>query len=507
MRVALVNEGTYPYVTGGVSTWCHQLVTGLTDVAWDLVSIVGVEPDRPVVQLPDNVRTLTAVPIWGSPRPARSRAERAAARLCRGMLGSGPVDSPVDVAIFGEGLRQLAELAQPGQRRVALRPSRRRPESVPPPPRPAGTAGPLRLLSNGRHPLGNAPLADILVDAWAHATAQGVPLPRLTLRDADEAANLIEHALRPLAASVPSDVDVVHANANGLSSMVALAAKWRSGLPFLMTEHGVYLRERYLSPGEQSPGVKTALLRFHRALARLAYAEADAITPVSGFNARWAVRHGADPRKISVIGNGVDPDRFALLPDEAADPVIAWVGRIDPLKDVETLIRALGVVQERVPAARLLLAGPVPAGNEEYAESCRGLAVQLGLADDLIWGGPVTSSRDAFAAGQVAALSSISEGMPYTVLEAMMCGRATVSTDVGGVAEAVGDAGLVVPPRDPVSFGRACADLLLDAGRRRDLVSRGRTRAMTTFTLQRCLSRYREQYVNLGSRHLSGLPG
>jgi glycosyltransferase involved in cell wall biosynthesis len=242
-------------------------------------------------------------------------------------------------------------------------------------------------------------------------------------------------------------------------------------------------------------------------LARLAYAEADAITPVSGFNARWAVRHGADPRKITVIGNGVDPDRFAPLPDEPADPVIAWVGRIDPLKDLETLIRALRVVKERVPAARLLLAGPVPTGNDKYAENCRSLASQLGLGDDLIWGGPVPSSRDAFAAGQVAALSSISEGMPYTVLEAMMCGRATVSTDVGGVAEAVGEAGLIVPPRDPDALGRACADLLLDAERRAELVARGRVRALTTFTLQRCLSLYRRQYGELGTRHLAGLAG
>jgi glycosyltransferase involved in cell wall biosynthesis len=504
VRVALVNEGTYPYVTGGVSTWCQQLVTGLTDVTWDLLSIVGVEPDRPAMHLPANVRSLIAVPVWGQPRPVRSRAERAAARLCRGMLG----DSPADVAVFGEGLRQLAELAQPAQRRVARLTGRRRPESMPPSAlsratapsaRPPGGSGPLRLLSNGRHPLGNAPLTDILVDAWAQASAQGRTLPRLTLRDADEAANLIEHALRPLAASIPSDVDVVHANANGLSSMVALAAKWRSGVPFLMTEHGVYLRERYLSPGEQSPGVKTALLRFHRALARLAYAEADAITPVSGFNARWAVRHGADPRKITVIGNGVDPQRFTPLPDEPADPVIAWVGRIDPLKDLETLIRALGVVRERVPAARLLLAGPVPTGNDQYAESCRNLAEQLGLARDVIWSGPVPSSREAFAGGQVAALSSISEGMPYTVLEAMMCGRATVSTDVGGVAEAVGDAGLVVPPRDPEALGRACAALLLDAELRADLVKRGRARALSTFTLPRCLDLYWQQYVTLGT--------
>jgi glycosyltransferase involved in cell wall biosynthesis len=465
VRVALVNEGTYPYVTGGVSTWCNQLVAGLSDVDWELMAIVGTEPDRPAMPLPDNVRTLTAVPIWGAARPVRARADRAAARLCRGMLG----ETPADLVVFAEGLRGLAELAQPWPRQ------------------------------RGRHPLAGAPLADLLVDAWAVARAQGVRLPRLTLRDADEAADLIEHAVRPLAATVPSGVDVVHANANGLSSMVALAAKWRTGVPFLMTEHGVYLRERYLAASGQSLGVKTALLRFHRALARLAYREADAITPVSGFNSRWAVRHGADPAKISVIGNGVDPARFPPLPGEPAEPVISWVGRIDPLKDVETLIRALAVTRERVPQARLHLAGPVPVGNEAYAEGCRAVAERLGLTGAVTWAGPVASSREAFAAGQLAALSSISEGMPYTVLEAMMCGRATVSTDVGGVAEAVGDTGLVVPPRDPVAFGQACAELLLDASRRQTLARRGQKRAQAEFTLERCLSAYRRCYSRLST--------
>ncbi len=438
----------------------------------------GVPPPAPAPPALSRQKRAEAVPPPAPAPPALSRQKRAEAV---------PPPAPAPPALS----RQKRAEAVP-------------PPAPAPPARTAGASGPLRLLSSGRHPLGNAPLADILVDAWAQASAQGRSLPRLTLRDADEAANLIEHALRPLAASVPADVDVVHANANGLSSMVALAAKWRSGVPFLMTEHGVYLRERYLSPGELSPGVKTALLRFHRALARLAYAEADAITPVSGFNARWAVRHGADPRKITVIGNGVDPQRFPPLPDEPADPVIAWVGRIDPLKDIETLIRALAVVRERVPGAKLLLAGPVPTGNDQYAENCRTLADQLGLSEDVIWNGPVTSSRDAFAGGRIAVLSSISEGMPYTVLEAMMCGRATVSTDVGGVAEAVGDAGLVVPPRDPDALGRACADLLLDAQFRADLGARGRARALSTFTLRRCLTLYRQQYVTLDSRSPAG---
>ena len=468
MRVVLVNEGTYPYVTGGVSTWCNQLVRGLSDVQWDLVAIVGTEPDRPVLPLPGNVRSLSPVPIWGTARPAHGRPENAAALLCRGMLG----DNAADLVLFGEGLRALTELAV-GRSRFG------------------------RAL--GRHPLAGATLADILLDAWAHARADGIRLPRLTLRDADEAAVLLEHALRPLAVSLPPDAQLVHANANGLSSMVALAAKWRLGVPFLMTEHGVYLRERYLAAGGQSAGVKTALLRFHRALARLAYWESDLITPVSGFNSRWAIRHGADPAKLAVIGNGVDPARFPPLPGEPDDPVISWVGRVDPLKDLETLIRALALVRQQVPAAQLHLAGPVPAGNEDYAAACRTVAAGLDLVGAVTWAGPCSSSRDAFAVGQVAALSSISEGMPYTVLEAMMCGRPTVSTDVGGVAEAVGDAGLVVPPRDPQAFADACVSLLTSAPLREATGHSGQERALALYTLDKCLSAYHARYEQLTS--------
>ncbi|GAB4052417.1 GT4 family glycosyltransferase PelF [Catellatospora paridis] len=477
MHVALINEGTYPYVLGGVSTWCDQLVRGLTDVSWHLVTVVGTASMTPALTVPDNVASLTAVPIWDRPRASRRRSIRAAARMCAGMLG----DSPEHLAVFREGLRELAlpKLAD-------LRSSCARCRT--------GLATCPRHGLIGRHPLYGLPLAELLLEAWQAAGSTGArPLPPLTLHDADQAAVLIEHAVRPLAAVLPP-VDLCHANANGLSSLVAMATKWRFGVPFLMTEHGVYLRERYLSVGDQSAGVKVALLRFHRALARLAYAEADLITPVSGFNQRWEERHGADPEKITVIPNGVDPDRFPPLTAEPATPTISWVGRIDPLKDLPTLIRALTVVRGQVPDARLHLAGPVPQGNADYARMCHDLVAELGLTDAVTFAGPVSSSREAFEAGHVAALSSISEGMPYTIVEAMMCERATVSTDVGGVAEMVGDAGVVVPPRDPVAFGNACAELLRDRKLRHDLARRGRQRALDRFTLQRCLDAYQERY-------------
>lgn len=493
MRVALINEGTYPYAAGGVSTWCDQLVRGLSEVRWSLVSIVAGDQPPGAPELPANVVEVVPVPVWGAARPGRHHAERAAARVFRGMLGQ----TPAHQAAFAEGMRELAFAAmaqrpwwRAGRGGIGRGPAGRGLINH-------GAAGSTTRGGSvrfGRHPLAGLPLADILLDAWAGAPE----LPPLTLSDADDAAVLLEHAVRPLAAR-PTGVTLCHANAGGLSALLALGAWWRDGIPFMLTEHGVYLRERYFSSTGHAPAVKVALLRFHRALARLAYSQAAMITPVSEFNRRWELRHGADPARINVVPNGVDPDRYPVLETEPEAPTIAWVGRVDPLKDLETLIRAFGYVRAWLPAARLHLAGPVPPGNERYARDCRTLAADLGLADAVTFTGPVGCSRDAFAAGHVAALSSISEGMPYTVIEAMMCGRATINTDVGGVADIVGDTGVVVPPRDPRVFAQACLELLTDRGRRAEMGARARGRALDRFTLNRCVDAYRAHYATVAA--------
>ncbi len=471
VRVALINEGSYPFVAGGVSTWCDQLVRGLSDFEFQLVTITSNGTERPVWDLPANVGGpgggLIGYPIWGRALPvpsgARQAATEGAALLCQGMLAKGYAGQ----GKFELGLRTLTEVAE-----------------------------------LGCHPLAGVDVAGALIDAWRTARYGDRPLPTLTLRDADYAAELIEHSVRPLAL-VLSGADLSHPAAGGLPSLIALAAKWRSGTPLVMSEHGVYLRERYLAFGaDYSPGVKVAVLCFFRALARLCYQEAALIAPVSDFNGRWALRHGADPAKVITVPNGVDRARYEPIDGEPADPTVTWVGRVDPLKDLETLIRAFRIVRDEVPDARLRLFGPVPAGNEAYAATCRDLIAELGLADAVTFEGPVSSSRLAFEAGHVAALSSISEGLPYSILEAMMCGRATVSTDVGGVAEAVADAGILVPPREPPALARACVSLLLNPGRRTELGMRGRQRALARFTVEHCVGTYRELYVDV----LDGVP-
>lgn len=472
-RVGLVNEGTYPYLGGGVGTWCHQLLNGLDGHRFHVLSLTGHAGRRtPVYDVPDHA-TVDTYPVWDRPVAASGRfrggfglhrhrraALSASVLLCRGLLG----DDPHSVGMFADGLRRLAELA-----------------------------------ADGVHPLNGAPLTEVLLDAWQAARSAGgarPALPRLSLHDAQVAATLLEHTVRPLAYRMPP-VDLCHAAAAGLPALVALAAKWRDGVPYLLTEHGVHLRERYLEYGSLPVAVKAVMLRFYRSLARIAYAEAQLIVAVSQFNQRWELRHGAHPAKVVVVPNGVEPLRYPPLDHEPTVPTVVWVGRIDPLKDLHTLIRAFRIVRDVEPLARLRIAGPVPENGHAYAQSCLDLIETLGLRAAVDVSGPVPSSRLAFAEGHVVALSSISEGMPYTVIEAMMCSRPTVSTDVGGVTEVVGSTGLVVPPGDPAAFATACLELLADPALRRDLGIRGRGRAMAHFTVDRMLAAYRALYVDV----------
>jgi polysaccharide biosynthesis protein PelF len=171
-----------------------------------------------------------------------------------------------------------------------------------------------------------------------------------------------------------------------------------------------------------------------------------------------------------------------------------WVGRVDPLKDLATLIEGFALLVKRVPDARLRLFGPTPAGNEDYEAEMRAIVDSHGLNDAVTFEGPISPVSAAYHAGHVVALTSISEGLPYTAIEAMMCGRATVSTEVGGVPEVVGDAGLLVPPRDPAKLAVALERVLVDVRLRSQLAVAARERAYACFQLDDMLATFRGIY-------------
>ncbi len=441
----------------------------MPDVEFHLVSLTGTGREPVTWELPPNVYRHTSVPTWG-PRPGRAHAPYGGARRRftdsyeRLLLAVLDPDASCD---FGEALYELAELARAGCLSAALR-----------------TESALRSL--------------IWIWTMPHlTTAAACP----TVHDALTATDLLEHALRPLGARIPED-SVAHAVSGGLATLPALAARELDGVPFLLTEHGIYLRERYLGhrAGDQRWPVKAFMLGFHRELTALGYRAADLITPCNQYNRRWEERGGADADKIRTVYNGVDPAAFPHAGPEPDIPTLTWCGRVDPVKDLETLLHAYALVRAELPATRLRLFGPVPPGGEAYRTELEKLAAELGVTDGLTFEGRVDEVWRAYAAGHLVMLSSISEGFPFSIIEAMSCGRTTVSTDVGGVREAVGDTGLVVPPREPEQLADAALTLLHDEERRLELGASARRRVIDRFTLRRSVDAFRTIYRELAGR-------
>jgi len=475
--VALLTEGTYPTAHGGVSVWCDQLVRGMDQYQFDIYAIVGTSAERSVWDLPANVRDLHILPLWGTEaaRPKRlSRRERARFAVVHERFLHTLTAHDADLDEYIDCLRELYEFSKVADLSLAFRSE----DSI------------RRMLAAWQ--FAGRESRDGFGDGRAHAL-------RPTIADAVNATALIEHLIRPLAIA-PRPVALTHSAANGLGALMALTAKWEHGTPFILTEHGVYLRERYLAyrKSSYSRPVKSIVLRFFKLLTDAAYRIADLITPGNAYNQRWALRGGAQADLIKTVYNGVEPEEFPEAGPEPDVPTISFMGRIDPIKDVETLIRAFGYVRDQIPEAKLRIFGGAPKGGEAYFERCKALSTQLGLDGSLVFEGRVEHARDAYAAGHVVALTSISEGFPYTVVEAMISGRTTVSTDVGGVCEAVGETGLLVPPREPRQFADACVTLLRDHERRRAMAVDARQRALDMFTLENFLEVYRNIYDSVG---------
>jgi glycosyltransferase involved in cell wall biosynthesis len=461
-RVALLTEGCYPYVSGGVSTWCGQLIRGLGEYTFEVVAITGAQDEEPRLVLPDNVARLRPVPLWGWTPPAREITWPQRERFLAGLRSflETLVDPQAPQWQFDDGLRFLFRHAQ------------------------------LRDLSGV---LRSGVVVRLLGQVWSERRASS-----LSVFESLSALELLEHSLRPLSARPPR-ADLCHAVSNGLPSLLALTSKWTYGTPFVMSEHGVYLRERYLAFREMSCpwAVKAIVLAYFRRLTQTAYSQADLIAPVNLYNQRWQLQHGADPDVIVTAFNGVDAEDYAVATDEPDVPTVAWVGRIDPLKDLVTLVDGFALLHARMPDAKLRLFGPTPAGNEGYERLVRDRVQSRGLAAAVSFEGPVSPVSAAYHCAHVVALTSISEGLPYTIIEAMMCGRATVSTEVGGAPEVVGDAGLLVPVLNPEAVAGGLETLLLDHDLRRDLAARARERAMTYFRVDQMLATFRGIYAAL----------
>lgn len=474
MKILLTTEGTFPYTGGGVSTWAVSLMRGLAHHQFAVAAVVANPPDGPATALPPNVAVLP-VPLWGLElveeylplrRGLRRRRRTTASAVATRFLP--PLELLLDQVLVAD--------ADPGQVAEVL--------------------GELAAFAE-RADLRRA-MQDERVWRMLHARLVANPLYRhATFGEAADLARTLYRYLLPLAVPVP-EVDVVHASASALCALPAVAAKVRRGIPLVLTEHGIYLRERILElvQREVSTLEKVMFSNLYRAIARAAYHVADRVAPVCHYNVRWERELGLDPSKVRVIYNGVDPGRFSPSPPPAGRPTLVWVGRIQPLKDLLTLIRAVALVAGAVPGVRCLLYGPDT--DPGYAAQCRRTVTAAGLDEVVRFEGPVSDASAAFARADVVVLSSMSEGFPYTVVEAMMCGRPVVATDVGGVAEALDDRSLLAEPQNAASLATALVGQLRRSPAEREALGhRLRQRAVERFDERRFLDGYDRLYREL----------
>ncbi|WP_330177677.1 DUF3492 domain-containing protein [Streptomyces sp. NBC_01498] len=552
MRIGLLTDGGYPYATGESRLWCDRLVRGLAGHEFDIYALSRSAHQEGAgwIQLPPPVRRVRTASLWSAEGDGRAYGRRERRRFTRhfGELitavcaPDAGADGGTDGAGGGTGVAGGASGAEPGTRAVG------RPDGTDGTGVKRGVSGADAVAPRGARAFADGlyGLADLardhgglptalrsetavrILEAACHAPGARRGVRGAGVPDYLAFADRVERALRPLSLDWYDDdglgtADLCHATTGGPAALPGLLAKRFFGTPLLVTEYGVHLRAHYLAAGpagEAPPRmpVRALLAAFQGRLAAEVYRQAAVITPGNTHARRWQERCGADRAKLRTVYPGMETGRFRspAAPDERdpGDPhTLVWVGRIEPAKDLISLLHAFAHIRKEEPSARLRVVGAAAQGAEAtaYLAHCRLLAARLfpdEAADAHPDGGSPVSFEEAggpgaaelaqvYAAAGVVVLSSIVEGFPVSLVEAMFCGRATVSTDVGAVVEVVGGTGLVVPPRDPRALADACLALVRDPERRERLGAAARARALELFTVEQNLAAFRALYLEL----------
>ncbi|HWG41391.1 MAG TPA: glycosyltransferase [Gemmataceae bacterium] len=216
----------------------------------------------------------------------------------------------------------------------------------------------------------------------------------------------------------------------------------------------------------------------------------DRFVCVSDDIGRLAVNHGIRSRKICTIRNGIDVQRFSYSGPQPDGPAVI-VARLSPEKDIDTLLRAAALVVRDDPAFRLEIAGDGPC-----MPALRQTSAELGLEANVRFLGQIRDVAGLLARAGLFVLSSLSEGVSLTLLEAMARGLPVVATRVGGNPEVVAEdeTGLLVPAQDPAALAAALLRLRRDGGECLRLGQAGRHRVETIFDVRRMVGEYEQLY-------------
>ena len=344
MRICLVLEGSYPYVHGGVSTWMHAYIQAMPQQEFSLWVIGAKAQDRGkfVYELPPNVKEVEevflddALRLHGERHPVLFTADERTA------------------------LRELVRLGRPDWDVL------------------------YRLFQEkGVHPLSFLQSRDFM-ELFTDICMREYPY--VAYADAFHTMrSMLLPVLYLLTGRVPK-ADVYHAISTGYGGLLACLGGSLNHAPVLLTEHGIYTREReeeIIRAEWVVPSFKSRWIRFFYVLSEEIYRRAFRVSSLFYNARRTQIEMGCDAEKCIVIPNGVQYERFCNIPLKQED---GWVDigavvRLAPIKDVKTMIYAFFELASRVPNVRLHIMGGVD--DEDYAKEvlCTGGGITAQKSD------------------------------------------------------------------------------------------------------------------------------
>lgn len=511
--IMLFSEGTYPYVKGGVSSWILQLMKGLPDFTFG-VCFIGATPylDGEEMQIsyefPPNLKHLEVHYLFTDDNEKDKPKRREG-----------------DPKAF-ESVRELYESFQQNKGVI--------PE----------------MLQNIDFYMKEVTFEDFLHSkrSWDFLTetySKNCPdIPFIdyfwTLRNIHKPIWILANIVKNLPKTA-----IYHAPSTGYAGFLGALSSYTNNRPFLLTEHGIYTRERkidmlsadwieYKKPAllqepEEYNYIKKMWINFFDKIGLFCYYRANHILSLFSGAQKIQIAFGAPKERTRIIPNGVDVDTLMATMKERQDPpkpIITLIGRVVPIKDIKTFIRAMKIVIEKVPDAEGWIVGAVDE-DKEYVMECQQMALALELKEKIqqfegnkslqtmqeIEASPDkikffghSDIKKILPKSALQTLTSISEGMPLVILEGFAAGVPCVATDVGscrdliegGINEediALGSAGAVTGIADPNALADEYAKLLeFSNGRWKKAQEVGLTRVQKYYRQEMFLQDYRELY-------------
>lgn len=419
--VCFIFEGSYPYVSGGVSHWAHDFIKDHSHLKFHIVCIEP--PDSkliPAYTYPANVIGSSIIKLQVLPPGAKKAPQEKLDQL---------------FSLIELPLLKLQHFGSPNDFKALV-----------------------NAVDSFGLPLGSNILIDS-EDAW-----------KMTLRMYRSTMGysgflnfyfswrgLISSFFSILLSEVPR-AKLYHASSTGYSGLFLTFAKLRTGKPCLVTEHGIYTNERRIEitlaewlHDEKSMDLVVDAVKEEQILDRvlkdywidtfygyskLCYQSADKIITLFDGNQEFQLADGADKKKLLVIPNGVDIEKYGSVVKEPQEiPLVALIGRVVPIKDIKSFIHAVDLLRKKNTPFHALIIGPYEE-DPEYFEECKKLVAQLQLEEHLTFTGKVNTLQ-YLPKIHLIVLTSISESQPLVILEAGAAGIPSVATDAGCCGELI----------------------------------------------------------------------